>query len=101
MWPFDYRPRVIGLERAVLPRFRRGASRPGIEDRKGNPCTEGWDGPALAFFPRGRKLLFVFNPIISKSGGYEASTDGLELTIRRDNGVVVGEGQVEIGRAHV
>jgi hypothetical protein len=39
----------------------------------------------------------VFNPIISKSGGYEALTDGLELTIRRDNGVVVGQGQVGLG----
>jgi hypothetical protein len=39
----------------------------------------------------------VFNPIIVKTGGYEASTDGLALTIRRDNGVVVGEGQVALG----
>jgi hypothetical protein len=42
-------------------------------------------------------LIFVFTPIVSKSGGYEASTDGLELTIRRDNGVVVGQGQVGLG----
>jgi hypothetical protein len=39
----------------------------------------------------------VFDPIVSKTGGYEAWTDGIELTIRRDNGVVVGEGQVALG----
>ena len=38
----------------------------------------------------------MFDPIVSKTGGYEAWTDGLELTIRRNNGVVVGEGQVAL-----
>jgi hypothetical protein len=38
----------------------------------------------------------VFDLIITKANGYEASTDGLALTIRRDNGVVVGEGHVAI-----
>jgi hypothetical protein len=38
----------------------------------------------------------VFEPIITKTGGYEAWTDGLALTIRRGNGVVVGEGQVAL-----
>ncbi len=39
----------------------------------------------------------MFDPIIVKAGGYEALTDGVALTIRRDNGVVVGEGQVALG----
>jgi hypothetical protein len=48
-------------------------------------------------FPGRTHLNLVFDPIIVKAGGYEASTDGLALTIRRDNGVVVGEGQVALG----
>ncbi len=43
------------------------------------------------------QLTRVFDPIITRAAGYEASTDGLALTIRRDNGVVVGEGQMALG----
>jgi hypothetical protein len=39
----------------------------------------------------------VFDPIIAKAGGYEAWTNGVDLRIRKDNGVVVGEGQVGMG----
>jgi hypothetical protein len=45
----------------------------------------------------------MFDPIVSKVGGYEARTDGSDLEIRRSNGVVVGQGRIGIsqGAFHV
>ena len=39
----------------------------------------------------------MFDPIVAKAGSYEAWTNGVDLRIRKDNGVVVGEGQVGMG----
>jgi len=41
-------------------------------------------------------LLFMVNPIVAKVDGYEARTDGLDLEIRRSNGVVIGQGRIGI-----
>ena len=37
----------------------------------------------------------MFQSIVIKSGGYQAATDGIRLQISLQNGVVVGEGEVD------